>query len=271
MIDTLIFSKDRAMELNSLLESIQDHFNVFKKITILYRYSNDNFKKGYDKIIKKFGNMNIDWILESNFKADSIKIINSFIEKYCILFVDDEWFIRTPNIEQIYETMQDNEVVGFSLRLGDNFTYAWNAGVKHVLPEFIRNANVIKWQWKKCHKNSDYGYPFNLNSMIRRTVEFQELVNRVDFTYPNNFEMAIVNGLKTEKEYIAAFNEPITFLNCLNVSQTHFVSRNIEEEQFNLEKLNQKWLDGYILNFRKIYNKTQECPTMALAMEFIKE
>ena len=271
----MIFSRNRAMELNSLLTSIKDHFNVFNNITILFKYSNDDFKAGYDKIIGKHKGLNINWILEENFTQDTKDIVNSFTNDLCVTFVDDEWFIRSPDIKNIYWSLRDSDnsinYSGFSLRLGDNFPYTWNADMKHSIPDFERYDDIILWDWTLLKESNDYGYPYNLNSMIRRTRDFKEVINKCSFTYPNDLEVAIIKNLDRDKSLLCANKEPSTFLNCLNVAQTHFISRNINQEAFTLEALNRKWLDGYELNFRDFYNKTQQCPTMAIEMKFIND
>lgn len=279
MIDCMIFSKDRSMELNSLLTSLKDNFDVFDDIKILYKYSNDDFRMGYEKLFKKDYGLKFTWILESNFVEDTKRIIKSFDKKLCLTFVDDEFLIRKADKNIISKILENENISGFSLRLGDSFKYTWNAGINNEIPNFEYFSpyqldsdfkDIIMWEWNKTKSGTDYGYPYCLNSMIRRTKEFQEVINKSSFSYPNDLEMAIVKNLDKNKEFLAAYKQPCSFLNCLNVSQTHFISRNINQEEFKLDALNKKWMEGYELNFRDFYNNTQECPTKAVEMKFIK-
>ena len=50
MIDLFIPSKNRAMQLRFLLESVAENMpSFFNEIKILYTYTNEDFEKGYEK------------------------------------------------------------------------------------------------------------------------------------------------------------------------------------------------------------------------------
>ena len=54
MITGIAFSKDRAMQLRLLLESLQKNFIDLGDTHVLYSYSNDRFKNGYEKLKSEF-------------------------------------------------------------------------------------------------------------------------------------------------------------------------------------------------------------------------
>ena len=55
MINILIFSKDRAMQLNLLMQSIDDHLkDIPKEIYILNLYTSPAYLAGYEKFYKKW-------------------------------------------------------------------------------------------------------------------------------------------------------------------------------------------------------------------------
>ena len=60
MINFTIFSKDRSCQLSLLLSSMKEFIKEFEtlKINVLYTYSNDFFKQGYDKLIPIYNNIN---------------------------------------------------------------------------------------------------------------------------------------------------------------------------------------------------------------------
>ena len=58
MISTIVFSKDRACQLDFLLTSLIQNDNGLFDINVLYRHSNDKFKTGYEKLIKKYPFLN---------------------------------------------------------------------------------------------------------------------------------------------------------------------------------------------------------------------
>ena len=50
MIDVLVFSKDRAFQLHTLLESLQTHVSGVNNIFVQFGYSNDEYYRGYQKL-----------------------------------------------------------------------------------------------------------------------------------------------------------------------------------------------------------------------------
>ena len=75
MINTIIFSFDRACQLHLLLESIEKNAKNTFNINILYKFSNDEFKKGYELLKSKF--ININFIEEKNneFKKQTLDLM----------------------------------------------------------------------------------------------------------------------------------------------------------------------------------------------------
>ena len=89
MINTIIFSKNRAMQCHALLESInKSNYDrtLFSKFSVIYNYSDASFKEGYEKLIKKFSHIN--FIEENNFKDDLENLINDF-HPYTMFLTDD--------------------------------------------------------------------------------------------------------------------------------------------------------------------------------------
>ena len=76
-MNIIVFSKDRAMQLELFIRSFNKYVKDFDKyiINIIYTYSNDNFKLGYDKLIG-MNYPNVNYIKETNFRSDLIRMIN---------------------------------------------------------------------------------------------------------------------------------------------------------------------------------------------------
>ena len=68
MITAIIFSKDRAVQLDFQLTSLNRHSGGIFDIYVLYEYSNPDFKNGYEKLISKYPSLN--WVQEKNFQEN---------------------------------------------------------------------------------------------------------------------------------------------------------------------------------------------------------
>ena len=82
----IIFSKNRASQLNLLLDSLKENsFELFDKISVLYK-SDFEYSVSYQKLKNEF--LNVVFFLESNFRRDLINLINDDIEATTFM-VDD--------------------------------------------------------------------------------------------------------------------------------------------------------------------------------------
>ena len=151
MINIVVFSKDRAMQLELFIRS----FNKYVKnsgrytINILYTYSNNVFKEGYDKLIK-YGINNVNFVKENNFKPDLIKLINK-TAKYTIFFVDDKVsFFKTIIKYGILIVIDDEEhVTDFAIETLDAYAFLFNNGIKYMEYE----NRIIVDNWNDVKKN----------------------------------------------------------------------------------------------------------------------
>ena len=91
MINTIIFSYNRASQLRLLLESIEKHAKDVFKINIIYKFSRDDYKLGYEKLKNEQIIENINWVNETSFKEDVLSLFNKDY-KYTCFFTDDDIF-----------------------------------------------------------------------------------------------------------------------------------------------------------------------------------
>lgn len=113
MIDAIIFSKDRPLQLDCLLRSIKKNLKEVNDIKVLYK---TKFVESYDKLKKRYPD--VIFIEETFFHADFIRLVKES-SKYIGLFVDDCILFR--EVDDIQDAFFDNVDI-VSLRLGANIT-----------------------------------------------------------------------------------------------------------------------------------------------------
>ena len=87
LLNAIIFSKDRPMQLHLLLESILLNFDVEDyKLNILYKASNDEYNRGYNMIRDLYPQFS--YKKEDNFKEDLVSLFND--SKYTVFLTDDD-------------------------------------------------------------------------------------------------------------------------------------------------------------------------------------
>jgi hypothetical protein len=258
-MNIIVFSKDRAMQLELFLRSFNKYVTnyVNYKINILYTFSNENFKLGYDKLMKKYNylssesNLSVNWVKETDFKSNLISLID-MNNNYIVFFVDDIVFKNPIDFydEQMTIFENDPDILCRSLRLQPNFKYSYASKEIMTNPEFLEH-NIYNWK----DESGDYGYPMSVDGHIYRTKDIIPYILKLPYKNPNSFEgqMAIYPMLKPK---MIIYDKSIIINNPCNKVQTN--NPNFHGN-ISAEFLNNKYLDGYIIsleNFDGIETET---------------
>lgn len=258
MINIIIFSKDRASQLDMFLRSMECYFKEYSdnKISILYTYSNDFFKKGYDILLEKYPEIN--FLLEKSFKKDMLSLIVEE-NKYSVFFVDDIiWKSNFTVYCNDFATFEkDIDILTFSLRLHPNLTYCYTANI-NMIP--LKN-NI--WKWEKCL--GDYCYPMSLDGHFFRTKEIFTLLKNLNYKNPNQLEAQMAcNPLQNQKmiccEKSSIFNNPCNKVQTNNYNKHGNITANY---------INQEFLKGKLLDFKIYENLDNESCHKEMPIVFI--
>ncbi len=244
MLNIIVFSKDRAAQLELFLRSMKFYFKEFSeyKINILYTYSNDKYKEGYDKLFTIHNDSNINYIKESqDFKRHVVLLLNQE-NPYTVFFVDDIVFKNpfTLNSKQFKLFTLNEDILTLSLRLHPYLTYCYAARTRQTSPNFDSNL-LFKWQGMQ----GDYGYPMSLDGHFFRTKEIAAITKVLTFNNPNSYE-SILAGYPLNRLKMICFEESIIVNNPVNRVQTF--NNNVHGNVTALF-LNDKFLEDYIIDF----------------------
>ncbi len=257
-INWCLFSKDRATQLELLLRSTKEYFKEYydTKINVLYTYSNDSFKEGYDKVKLEYPEIN--FIKERNFKKDVISLVD-INNKYTIFFVDDQVFKETFEMFEIINFEKNEHILCVSLRLHPNMTYCYTANVQ-MTP--IKN-NV--WSWRGLP--GDYGYPMSLDSHVFLTQDILPYLINVDYKNPNSLE-SIISSYPINKTLMMCFDKSKTFNNPCNKVQTNNPNKH---GNITAEYLNQEFLNGSIIDLTPFRGLNNESCHKEMPIKMIKK
>lgn len=251
-MNAIIFSKNRACQLHLLLESILLNSNsVFKHIFILYT-AEGKFKQGYHKIKEIYPGF--IWMDQSDFKEDTLDLIN-LCEKYICFFVDDNFlYRRIPMLGVELEGFFDNypNIGCLSLRLGRNTVIQnWYTQSPMPMPQNIQVTHpndIFTWNWQTMPANTNFGYPFSVDGHIYTKNMLLHGLN-YDFNTPNALEGRF--NINYVSNNICCFGQSILVNNPLNLVGS---SENLAGQHFgiSLEELNNKYLNGYKIDLCKL-------------------
>jgi hypothetical protein len=250
-INSIIFSKDRASQLHLLINSLYKNAPGIFNLNVLYTYSNKEFEKGYEKLkeICKENFWNVNFIKESNFKEDLINLLKSDY-KYTTFFTDDDVLFDKVDLQTIEEALNKEDVFCFSLRLGKNtkFCYTMNSPNQIVISN--ETENTINWDWQKSWH--DFGYPLSVDGHIFRTKEIFKFTKSLNFSSPNTYEGSLQIYDTFPKNLMESYKKSKLVGVPVNLVNNTHPNLNGQKFKFETKDLNDKFLEGNIIQFEKI-------------------
>ena len=166
--EVLVFSFNRALQLESLLKSLIFNLKGNIRINILYK-TEKHTNELYEVLKKKFiKEKNINFIhQESNFKSSLLKLLKSIDDKYSankqlLFFVDDQILFRNTNLSSIKNLLKKAPIT--TLRVGLNTRNSYNLNKKQNIKDypFVIKNNLLFW--KPLFKEDDLSYVFSFDS-----------------------------------------------------------------------------------------------------------
>jgi hypothetical protein len=279
----IIFSKDRAMQLDATISSFINHCRDANDIclVVIYKTSTTTHAQQYLALSKFYsGISNVKFIPQNSFREDVLGFLSTFprqsfsgflyrllpklhprlagrlykflpqpINQDFILFlVDDNIFTRDFTVKDTTIALEENpDALCFSLRLGYNTTYCYVHDVQQPLPSFeTLGHNTLKFSWTSA--SEDFGYPLEVSSSIYRLKDIQPLLMSIPFNNPNLLEghLSIKAPLFAyDLPEMLCFKNSVTFSNPLNIVQNISRNRTGGIFQYSTEELAKLFEEGY--------------------------
>ena len=269
MINTIIFSFDRAMQLELLLDSIYqyDEKNILD-LNIIYSTKSIEFNLGYDKLINKYPALN--WIKEaklkkqfvfpilpfywhnyywwlkykhnrwneSNFKNKILEKISNSTNEFVMFLTDDSLFFQKIFIEpEILQSIKRNPYnTSFSLRHGSNIYGG----------KFIKETKIIKWKRTDKHEHPEWSYPFSIDGHIYDTEVLKKILKKVIFKNPNTLEGNVACYVREKKIFNCQIANMQSCLLGFELNRVQSISPNNNLDIDN-DTLNKLYLSDYKL------------------------
>ncbi len=243
----LLFSKDRAMQLDATLRSLAMHCCDMQNIDVkvIFVASDVCNEQQYQELANTYSN--IEFIRQLDFESQVLSSMVSY--EYVLFLVDDNIFVKNFSINNIVESLSGNlDALGFSLRLGTNTNYCYPLRVDQQLPLFTKiDHEFLKFDWTTAQY--DFGYPLEVSSSVFRVLDIMNLVQH-HFTNPNTLEASL------DAQKIAFYHKPFllcnlyscTFCNPVNKVQNTFNNRTSEVFYYSIDNLKEMFIRGHRIN-----------------------
>lgn len=289
MIQIIIFSFNRALQLDTLIASIVEKWQAPKyKIDVIYNTSDKDFQKGYDILVEKYNaNPHVVFNKEAgitdkyslkemlnvrnfiaynknkrkftpktNFRSLCNELLKKDKNEFVMFLTDDAMFIKNVNIETsildwIKEAPSKRQ---FSLRMGE--------GMNNQGDEVRKANNYLSWEFHKNPRNTNWGYPFSVDAHIYHKKPVSKLFSKYIFCNPNTLE-GFINAQVYRKLF---FEEGKANTFCSLLSYPINMVQTVEENEtlgIDCKMLNDMLLDGYTMKYPvpDAYDTFQQYPT----------
>ncbi len=263
-MNVIIFSKNRACQLELLIRSMKKFFMEFSdvQIKILYKFTDDNFEKAYLRTKDIHNDINIIWTLETDFQKDLISLVDKS-QKHTMFFVDDIIFKEPFSMKDDKFKFFDShgDVLCLSLRLHPRLTYSYPPNQNMKSPIFDKNL-VYKW----IGEDACYGYSLSLDGNIYRTMDIFFYIQNLKYNAPNSLEAQMASNPSYVRPKIICYNKSIVFNNPCNKVQMENQNRHGDVSP---EFINEQFLNDKIIDIEPFIGLENNACHMLLDIKFI--
>ena len=271
MNKVIMFSKDRAMQCDASLRSFYKYCtDKDTKIIVLYKTSNKKHAKSYDVLKEEYLDKNIWFMPQGDFKTD----ILSFIEDsdFITFLVDDNLFIGNFSLSFARSVIEfdENNVLGFSFRMGENIENCYPISVQQLHPNFIRIRDVLYWNW--ILSEYDWNYPMDISSSMHKVDFIKSVLMNANIQNPNELEYFLdaYKGYVDHQSLMACYKRSVAFCNPINKVNTGNNNRSGDNPELSTEKLLEKFIEGYRINIDQYDGFIPLSPHQEVDVEFTK-
>lgn len=253
----VIFSKDRAMQVHSLIESYLRKVKNLKEMNILYTCSNNEHEKSYKELISLYAKYpNIYFIKEKNFRKDLIKLISEKRYSKIIFGCDDVIYSKNLDMNDFCKINPKYAVGSLYRGLDLSFCFAFNK--EQLMPKFYSfnsdkflNDKLI-WKWNEANESPDWAYPIAIgNLFVKEEILF--MLKNTYFKAPNSLEGNLqlwlpyfINRFGISYKNTAISSTPV---NLVNVEVKNNISNG-----YSVAELLSLWNKGYRIYYEEFDN-----------------
>jgi hypothetical protein len=253
-VDSIIFSKDRAMQLHAFLGSYVDNVSNRGRMDILYKASDERHKRGYDDLKHIFKREEIHFFEELDFRSQLIGLCEKSTAGKIIFYVDDMLFTHRLDYNSVRKIDSSRYIL--SLSRGMDLTYSVVLQKQISLPGFHGKVHGFDcFKWSEPSEFSDWTFPLGVSGFMYGRNETIAMLKSVTFKAPNTLERSLQcflpyfisrDGLCTEQAICA----------CVHANLVQSEWTNHSQGTFSIEELLELWENGKMIDRQAFYGKS---------------
>lgn len=189
----LVFSQDRAAQLELFLRSYAQQMSTPLPLTVMYGASSRAHQQAYDEVLDAHRDGGITAISGTSFKTDLLAALKASNARHVLFFSDDIVFIH-PIDTRLLEQWDPRDGI-LSLRLGRNITHSsGHPGTLQPQPASLESAtlgeqSLARWRWSTGLQ--DWALPTSLEGHLLPLPDLVPVAEQASFDAPASLERAI--------------------------------------------------------------------------------
>lgn len=241
----LIFSKDRCIQLDALLQTMKKYLpaQYLRETYVLYRCTFTS----YETLIKKY--QWIKWIKETNFEQDFRNLLFRHLNSTILFLTDDSIFFKHCDLEKCLRNLEKcPNVIGFSLRLGENTTYSYMLDQLSLISVDFLDDDIIEYDPFKS--TCDFAYIYDLSSSIYRVRDIHQKLSNSKFKSPNYLELILNQKPISKQSKMCCFVQSVAYSIPVNLTQEDWINKH--DLHYTTQELYDKWIVGYVIDIHEL-------------------
>lgn len=189
-IISVVFSKDRAMQLHAFISSFTKHVINRGALYVLYKTTSVEHQNSYHHLADLFKGEDVFFLEEFDFRAQVIQLCEGFSQDKVAFYADDFIFLRPVDYRAIALVSSEENVV--ALGLGEDMIYSTGHMKPIVQPELIKLSHgFLVFDWNGLQTPGNWTYPISVGAYIYSRYEMCAMLNSIEFYGPNSLESAL--------------------------------------------------------------------------------
>ncbi len=252
MLNIIVFSKDRACQLDATLRSIYKHIKVPYDLSVLYKADLEEFQKGYKILIDIYSNR-ISFVEQSHFKNDLVNLLKISDYKYTLLLVDDILILRDITLDdpEIIEFISNESLIALSIRMSTSTKYCFfdtDEGEYLIESPEFDDKNIYNFLAGEYPPH--WYHAVTACGQVIRTKNMLLFAEGLEYNNPNTFENKL-NRIGMPSHLAICYDKPRLMEFAINIVNTTHITNKCGDTD--IEQLNTEWLNGNRLDIEPWY------------------
>ncbi|MFT6069513.1 MAG: hypothetical protein ACJAT2_003576 [Bacteriovoracaceae bacterium] len=180
----IIFSKDRPLQLEALLDSYECYYENGAKPVIIFNACNEEYQSAYEDLFRRHSSkIQATFDDTKGFKDCLLDALNNLESNRIFFLVDDIIFKKKFDPKPFLKL--GKEFIP-SLRMGLHLTKCYTQRKSQALPVYNLKDDFVIWNYS--NGECDWAYPLSVDGHFFFTEEIRFMTKILNFKAPNSYE-----------------------------------------------------------------------------------